>query len=110
MSPTLNESPEPRRKGCELGRPPVLGSNDRITEVGGQTRAIELVGMQTYIEAISASDSATETLPKRARMQPYTIEAGPPFNKENWKVKAHASHADWIISSKLIEDGRLMNI
>jgi len=36
------------------------------------------------------------------------MDAGPPFSKENWKVVATASHADWIIISKLMDDGRLI--
>jgi len=64
---------------------------------------------QTNIEAISASDSAIALPPKAARMAPYTIDAGPPFNKENWKVLATVTHAAWTRSSKLIDAGRLMN-
>jgi len=36
------------------------------------------------------------------------MEAGPPFSKENWKVVATVSHAAWMITSKLMNDGRLM--
>ena len=61
------------------------------------------------MEAISASDNETAVPPKEARMAPYTIDAGPPFNKENWKVVAKVSHAAWIMTSKLIDEGKLMN-
>jgi len=61
------------------------------------------------MDAISASDNATALPPMAARMPPYTIDAGPPFNKENWKVLATVSHAAWIMTSKLIDEGRLMN-
>lgn len=44
------------------------------------------------MEAISAREAATATPPKLAIIPPYTIDAGPPFNKANWKVTTKYSH------------------
>jgi hypothetical protein len=63
---------------------------------------------RTYMEAISANDKATRVAPMPAKIPPYTMEAGPPFNSENWKVYAIASHADWTTTSKLMTEGKLM--
>ena len=60
------------------------------------------------MEAISANDSATAVAPKAARMAPYTIEAGPPFSRENSKVMATVSQAHCKMISKLIDEGKLM--
>ena len=64
---------------------------------------------RTDIETISASEIAIALPPKAARMAPYTIDAGPPLSKENWKVVATVSHAACIMISKLIDEERLMN-
>jgi len=52
------------------------------------------------MEANSAMEQATALAPKPTRMQPYTIDAGPPFNKANWKVTANVSHEMSIITLK----------
>jgi len=46
--------------------------------------------------------------PKPATMHPYTIDAGPPFNKANWKVTANDSHEARLITPKLRMEERLM--
>jgi hypothetical protein len=56
--------------------------------------------MSAYIEAISAIEKATAFAPKPTRMQPYTMAAGPPFNKANWNVTANVSHEMIIITLK----------
>jgi len=60
------------------------------------------------MEASSARDRETKVAPKPTRMVPYNIEAGPPFNKANWKVRAKASQETRIMSPKLTMEGRLM--
>ena len=60
------------------------------------------------MEAISARDRETKVAPKPTRMHPYSIEAGPPFNKANWKVIAKASQETSTISLKLTMEERLM--
>jgi hypothetical protein len=61
------------------------------------------------MEAISASDSESAEAPMPVRIAPYTIDAGPPFNRENWKIEANVSHGTSMSMSKLIDDGKLMN-
>ena len=60
------------------------------------------------MEAISAMENATALAPKPTRMQPYTIDAGPPFNKANWKVTANVSHEMSIITLKYTAEDKLM--
>jgi hypothetical protein len=62
----------------------------------------------SYMEASSARDKETKVAPKPTRMHPYIIEAGPPFNKANWKVIAKASQETITTSPKLTMVGRLM--
>jgi hypothetical protein len=45
------------------------------------------------MEAISASEIAIVVEPIPANKLPYTKDAGPPFNKLNWKETPAASHA-----------------
>jgi hypothetical protein len=60
------------------------------------------------MEASSARDRETKVAPKPTRMHPYTIEAGPPFNKANWKVRAKASQETSMMSPKLMIEERLI--
>ena len=74
--------------------------------LGGNTLVAWLAKVD--MEAISANDKATRVAPMPAKIPPYSMEAGPPFNNENWKVYAIASHADWTTISKLKTEGKLM--
>lgn len=51
---------------------------------------------------------ATKLAPKPARMPPYIIAAGPPFNRANWKVVATLSQPDCMIVWKAMAATKLM--
>ena len=61
-----------------------------------------------YIEASSARDRETKVALRPTRMLPYSIDAGPPFNKANWKVTANASQETSTMSPKLTVEERLI--
>ena len=60
------------------------------------------------MEAIYASEHAIRVVPSPAKMLPYTIEAGPPLMRENWKVSAAASHEHCNTKEKLTVEKTLM--
>jgi hypothetical protein len=60
------------------------------------------------MEAISASEIAIIVEPMPANKLPYTNDAGPPFNKLNWKEAATASHAACRVKPKLTMVAELM--
>jgi hypothetical protein len=63
-----------------------------------------------YRDAISANETATRVVPTPANRLPYTIEAGPPLLRENWKVAAAASQEHCRMKPKLIAETKLMHL
>lgn len=53
------------------------------------------------MDANSAREAATADAPNMTKMHPYTMDAGPPLYKANWKVTAKASQEQRIIRPKL---------
>ena len=104
-------SPQNRgAKGAQGGQPTVLGSSDGITKEKVVNRCNLYAFKQTDIEVISsASDSEIALPPKPAMTAPYTMEAGPQFNKKNRKVIATVSHEVWRMVSKGTDKGRLID-
>jgi len=62
------------------------------------------------MEASSARDRETKVDPNPTRMHPYSIAAGPPFNKASWKVRAKASQETSTMNPKLTMEERGMNL
>ena len=88
---TLNQSLKPWRCGRETGSLVVLCANRGISITNQLLLTENVSSYSPYMEAISARDRETKVVLKPTRMHPYSIEAGPLFNKVNWKVIAKAS-------------------
>jgi len=91
-----------------MGSPAVLCTNSGISIY--KLASVERECEQLYMEASSARDKATKLAPKHTRIHPYIIEAGPPFNKENWKVIEKDSQEISTMNPKLVMEGKLMNL
>lgn len=66
-----------------MGSPAVLCANRGISITYQLPLSKNVSSYSRYMEASSARDRETKVAPKPTRMHPYSIEAGPPFNKAN---------------------------
>ena len=93
-----------------MGSPAILCANRGISVTNQHLLTDNVSSYSPYMEASSARDIETKVAPKPTRMYPYSIEAGPPFNRANWKVIAKASQETSMMSPKLIDNGRKINV
>ena len=63
---------------------------------------------RTYIDAISAKETAMNVVPIPAKMQPYTMEAGPPLRSDSCMLAAAPVQEHSRTKEKFIVVTRLM--